>query len=37
MLRIFYGRAGTVKSSAVISEMKAAGDRGDGGYILLVP
>ena len=37
MLRIFYGRAGTGKSAAVMSEIKAAADRGEGGYILLVP
>ena len=37
MLRIFYGRAGTGKSAAVMSEIKAAVDRGEGGYILLVP
>lgn len=37
MLRIFYGRAGTGKSAAVMSEIKAAVDRGNGGYILLVP
>ena len=37
MLRIFYGRAGTGKSAAVMSEIKAAADRGEGGYSLLVP
>ncbi len=37
MLRIFYGRAGTGKSAAVMSEIKAAVENGVGGRILLVP
>lgn len=37
MLRIFYGRAGTGKSAAVMSEIKDAVDRCEGRRVLLVP
>ena len=37
MLRVIMGKAGTGKSSAVMKEISSAVQRGQGGYILLVP
>ena len=37
MLRLYIGRAGSGRTSAILREMAEAADRGEGGNILIVP